>query len=395
LRRITRREALRGMGAAAALGALAACSVRPKRTGAAPTLSPLPAKAGKLVMATWPLYIDVDEKTGKRPTIEQFQKETGISVDYKEAIPDNDPFYGTIRESLARGRPTGWDMIIVTDWLVGRMIRNGYLEPLHMDRLPTVAENIGAGYRNPPGDPGSLHSVPWQAGVTGIAYNTRLIKREINSFQDLFDPAFKGKVGMLSDMRDMIHVMLLLKGVEPGAAETEDVRKAVDALIAQRKAGIVRDYYENDYTDALARGDLALCLAYSGDVFQLQADNPHLRFVVPKEGGILFVDAMVIPKGAEHPTDAHAFMDFVYRPEIAAQIAEYVQFITPVPKAKPVVLSHAAAATGEDREALEALAASQLVFPDEATQRRLRRYRNLTDEEERTWNQMFSEVVQG
>lgn len=341
------------------------------------------------------MYIDVDEATGRRPTLERFQQDTGIVVDYKEAIPDNDPFFGTIREPLARGRPTGWDLIVVTDWLVGRMIRLGYLEPLHLDRLPTVESNLGPLFRDAPGDPGGRFAVPWQAGVTGIGYNPRLTRREITSFGDLFDPAFRGKVGMLSDMRDMVHLTLLWKGIDPAAATLDDVRAAVAVLVRQRTEGIVRDYYENDYTDALARGDLALTLAYSGDVFQLQADDPDLRFVVPSEGGILFVDAMCIPKGAEHPADAHIFMDYVYRPEIAAAIATYVQFISPVPAARDEIRRTAAQEAGEEKQALEALADSPLVFPSEEFAARLHRYRDLAEDEERQWTDVFSEVVTG
>jgi spermidine/putrescine transport system substrate-binding protein len=386
---------LRGtLGAAGSL-ALAACGISaperqttPRSTG---RLTPLPSPSGELRIATWPLYIDVDDASGRRPTVDAFESETDIDVTYKEVIDDNDPFFSTIREPLSRGRRTGWDIIVVTDWLVGRMQRLGYLERLHPERLPLVRRNLGSMFRGPEGAP--LHSVPWQAGITGIGYNRKLTKRPINSFGDLFDPLFEGKIGMFSDMRDMLHLTLLWQGVDPLDATIEDVEDARDELVRQRKDGLVRGYYENDYTDALAKGDVALCLAYSGDIFQLRSDNPDLRFVVPKEGGMLFVDEMVIPARAAHPADAHEWMNFVYDPKIAAQIAAYVAYITPVPAAKGMLRDLAADASGDEKETLESIASSPLVFPTARTAKRLHRYRVLGEDEEREWDDVFAEVV--
>jgi spermidine/putrescine transport system substrate-binding protein len=273
------------------------------------------------------------------------------------------------------------------------MRRLGYLEELHREELPLVSKNIGNLFRR--SDDAPLFSVPWQAGIVGIGYNRNLTKQPITSFGDLFDPLFEGKVGMFSDMRDMLHLTLLWKGVDPRDADIEDVEEARDALVRQRKDGLVRGYYENDYTDGLANGDLALCLAYSRDVFQLQADNPDLKFVVPKEGGMLFVDEMAIPSGAAHPADAHEWMNFVYDPRVAAQIAAYVQYITPVPRAKDVLRDRARKATGDEEETLTKVASSPLVFPTAATAERLHRYRVLGADEEREWNDIFAEVVEG
>lgn len=389
---ITRREVLRGALGAAGAAVLAACGISAKKSAAA-KLAPLGSPAPKLSIATWPLYIDVDEKTKKRPTVEQFQAKTHIRVDYREVIDDNDPFFGTIREPLSRGRPTGWDIVVVTDWLSGRMQRLGYLEQLHPDKLSNVMANASDAAVDRNLDK-PLFAVPWQAGITGIGYNPKLTKREITSFGDLFDPAFKGKVGMLSDMRDMIHLTLLWMGIDPSGATIDQVKAARDKLVDQRHKGLVRGYYQNDYTDALARGDVAITLAYSGDIFQLQANSPDLRFVVPKEGGMLFFDEMVIPKGAANPAGAHEWMDFVYQPKIAAQIAAAVQYITPVPAAQDELRKEAAAATGEERTTLERIASSSLVFPTADMQRKVHRYRVLTEDEEKAWNDLFAAVVQ-
>lgn len=385
---ISRRDVLRGMLGAAGAATLAACGISPEKRETETTSKPLGTPAGKLSIASWPLYIDIDEDTKKRPSIEAFEKATGIKVSYREVIDDNDPFFGTIRVPLSRGESTGWDVIVVTDWLAGRMDRLGYLETLEPERLPNVEEHIGEAFETT----SAAYAVPWQAGITGIGYNIKQTKREITSFGDLFDPDFEGKVGMLSDMRDMIHLTLLWMAVDPAKATTAQVRAAVDKLVRQRKDGLVRGYFENDYIDALAKGDLTISLAYSGDIFQLH--DPDIRFIVPEEGGILWSDEMAIPKGAEHPADAHAWMDFVYDPEIAADIAAYVQYISPVPEAQQVLRDRADEASGAEREDLLAVANSELIFPTAAMTERVHSYRVLTEDEEKTWNDLFAEVVE-
>jgi spermidine/putrescine transport system substrate-binding protein len=339
------------------------------------------------------MYIDFDEDTRQSPTVDQFERKSGIDVTYKEAVDGNDPFFGAIREPLARGRPTGWDIVVVADWLVGRMRRLGYLEELHSDELRTVRKHIGPLFRR--SDDAPLFSVPWQAEIVGIGYNRKLTKQPITSFGDLFDPLFEGKIGMFSEMREMLHLTLLWKGIDPRDAEIEDVEEARDALVTQRKDGLVRGYYEDDYTDALANGDIALGLAYSGDVFRLQIDNPDLRFVVPKEGGILSVDEMAIPAGAAHPADAHKWMNFVYEPKIAAQIAAFVRHVTPVPAARDVLRKRARNSFGDEQESLDSVASSPLLFPTPTMSKRLHRYRVLAQDEEREWKEIFAEVVEG
>ena len=283
----------------------------------------------------------------------------------------------------------------MTDWLIARMIRNNYLEPLHHDRIPNFFSEAGAIYQDRSYDPGNRFSVPWQSGITGIGYDPELTGREITSWNDLFDPAFKGKVGMFTEMRDTVNLGLLGNGVDPQQATIEDVERVQQQLLDQRERGIVRGYYGNEYADALVTGDLAITMAWSGDIFQKQFDKPRLRFVVPQEGGILWTDNMAIPAGAEHPADAHEFVNFVYRPEIAAQIAEYVNYITPVPAAKDFILQHAEEAEdAEDAEYLRGVAESPLVFPTPEMEGRLHSYRVLDEEEEEQWNELFQEVAQ-
>ena len=214
----------------------------------------------------------------------------------------------------------------------------------------------------------------------------------------LLDPEliekYCGQIGMFVEMRDSMSFAMLYNGVTPADATIEDAEAAQQVLLDQ--APCVRDYYGNEYAQGLADGSLAITMAWSGDVFQLQFDNPDLQFVVPEEGAILWTDNMAIPKGAQNPNAALAMMDFAYDPEVAAQMAEWVNYITPVPGAKEIILQHAAEAeSDEDREYLETVANSPLVFPTQEMLDNLYSYKVLDEDEERQWNELFQEVVQG
>jgi spermidine/putrescine transport system substrate-binding protein len=366
---------------------LAACGIGPQ---ASPT--PAATNGGNggptaLDWANWPFYIDQDEDTGESDTINQFEEETGISVNYREVIEDNESFFGTIQPSLAAGQSAGWDMITPTDYMCQRLIRLGYLQELDWSKLPNVEANIDEVYRGRPLDPDNRYLVPWQSGFTGIGYNIELTGREITSMDDLWNSEFEGRIGMFREMRDTFNFALLRDGVNPTEANFEDAGRAAQALLEQ--APLVRNYYGNEYTDGLANGDVALTMAWSGDVYQLQLDNPNLRFVIPDEGGNLWVDNLCIPNGAANVDAAHAMMNFVYQPEIMAQISSYVQFISPVPAARDIL------AASDDEEEQE-LADSELIFPGEETLDRVYGYPDLSDEdEERRWLELFQEVVQG
>ncbi|MGH2740390.1 MAG: ABC transporter substrate-binding protein [Actinomycetota bacterium] len=398
-RKMTRRDLLRMMGrggALAGMGAfLAACGVQAQKRDDSSGPSQLPPLATELVIANWPLYINQTQK-GHSGTVQRFENETGIDVTYREVIEDNDTFFGTIREPLAQGQSTGWDIVVLSDWLIAKMIRLGFLEELHLDRLATFDENAGSDYRDQPFDPGNRYSIPWQAGITGIGYNPELTGREITSIEDLFDSAFEGHVGMFLEMRDTFGLALLSQGIVPDEATIEEVEKAQQKLLEQRDAGIVRGYYGNEYADGLARGDLWLTMAWSGDIYNLNFDNPELRFVVPEEGANRWIDNMAIPVGAEHPTDAHEWMDFVYQPDVAAAIAQYVGYTSPVPAIKDIFTQAASDATSAgDRRFYENLVESPLVFPTEEFLADTHQYAVLDEEEEEIWNDLFQEVIQG
>jgi spermidine/putrescine transport system substrate-binding protein len=369
-----------------------------------PTESPAPSTVGggeledQLNFANWPLYIDQDED-GNSATLEQFETETGVTVNYSTAVTDNVNFFGQIQPALAAGQDTGYDLFVVTDWMVGNLARLGYLEAIDVERdVPNFVEHADPFYLERTYDPGNQYSVPWQSGLTGIAYNPDLVDEEITSLAQLFDPQliqkYCGQIGMLTEMRDSMSLALLYLGVEPANATLEDAQAAQEVLLDQ--APCVRDYYGNEYAQALAEGSLAITMAWSGDVFQLQADNPDLEFVVPEEGAILWTDNMVIPKGAQHPNAALAMMNFVYEPEVGAQIADWVNYITPVPAAKDIFLQWADEAEDpEDAEYYRGLAESPLIFPTDEMLDRLHSYKVLDEDEERQWNELFNAVIQG
>lgn len=230
--------------------------------------------------------------------------------------------------------------------------------------------------------------------MTGIGYDPARVGRKITSWQDLLDPKLRGKVGMWNDAVQMGNIALLAIGVDPETSTHADWRKAAAWLRKQRDAGMVRSYSTATYQSSLQRGDLAASLVYSGDVFQANQSGSELEFVIPDEGGLLWTDNLCIPSTASHAVDALAYMDYVYRPEVAAKISETVQFVCPVPGAQKVIAQDAAAATGKRHTVLDAMSTSPLVFPTKADQSKLRRLRVLDKEEEKQWNALFEPIYQ-
>ncbi len=398
--RISRRGALRGVGLAGASALLAACGVSgtdKTKSTQAPGFWEGKTQAGVLNFANWPLYIDVEKVGGKttHPSLDEFTKKTGIKVNYKEVIQDNDSFLGKITPSLKAGQDTGYDLMVITNGgPLEKLIRQGFLVELDHSKLPDFEKNIGPKYKSPSYDPGNKYTVAWQAGLTALAYNPKLTQREITSFDDLFDPKFKGKITMFGDSLDFPNFVMVGLGIDPETSKEADWRRAAERM-KQLKSQL-RSFVDNSgEAEGLSSGNVWISMAYSGDIYQLNASgSPDIKFVVPQQGALLWQDNMCIPKNAKHPVDAITYMNYVYAPDVAATLAENIDYITPVPAAKQVLETKAGSASGEDKKALEDLVESPLVFPTDADLAKTKRYRVLSPAEERVWNGIFQPIIQ-
>jgi len=400
-RRYSRRDMLRAAGLLAGSGLLAGCGVAGARANAVPRDYWSRQKPTEFLdWANWPLYLDVATVKGKtvHPSLEEFTKKTGIKVKYEEVIQDMDSFVGSIRPVLASHQATGYDLMVLTNGIYLTQMRElNYLIPLDHSQMPNFFKYADTTAKDPTFDPGNKFTVPWQSGMTGIAYNPKYVKRPITSFEDLFDPAFKGKVGMFADNQDLPNLALVGIGVDPAKSTEDDWKRAAAKLTKQRDEGLVRKYYQQDYISPLSKGDLWITMAWSGDIFQANASTPglDLKFVVPKQGAVVWTDNLCIPLYSRNPVSAMKLIDFVYDPKIAAMIAEYVNYFTPVPGAKKYILDDAKAATKKaDRQSLEQIAKSPLVFPTKSMESKLYRYATLTPEEVPVWNQIFEPVYE-
>ena len=316
-----------------------------------------------LNFANWPLYIDIDEETKKRPTLEQFTTETGIKVNYFEEINDNAEYFAKVQGPLSQGQGIDRDIFVLTDnsRFPGLLVAQGWVQKLDKDLIPNI-ENLVDVQASPPFDPEREYSLPWQSGMTGIAWN-EAVTGPVESIEQLLeDTKLKGKVTMLMEMADSVGLAMLANGDDPGTVDDDIFNRAVDRIQAAVDSGQIRKFTGNDYAPLLTSGDLAASVAWSGDVIQLLADNPKLKWGVPKDGGMIWTDNMLIPTGGSVAT-ASTYMNFVYDPAVAAKIAAYVNYVTPVKGAKEEL-----AKTDSDT------ANNTLIFPDDELLAQLRQY---------------------
>lgn len=381
----SRRAAMRGLGAAGLLAALTGC-------GVPAAFVPEYQREGRdrserdrsVSFSNWPLYIDTDdEDENRRPTLDAFSEKTGIDVRYTEEINDNDEFFGKVSPSLMNHQETGHDLVVVSDWMAARFVHLGWAQAMDRSAQPNVAKHLDPQLRSPAFDEGRLHTVPWQSGITGIAYNRKALGREIKSVKDLWQPDLAGKVTLFSGLDESFSLLMQGNGVDVTRWTESDFHRMCDHVESMVKKKHIRRFTGNDYTSDLSKGDVLACQAYSGDAIQLQADNPDIEFVVPEEGAELWAESMLVPNLARHKANAEALIDFYYAPEVAAKLAAAVNYVCPVPAAREVL------AASEDKETAE-LAENPLIFPDDDMRKRLVLARDISSAERaplaKRWN---------
>jgi spermidine/putrescine transport system substrate-binding protein len=325
---LTRQELLRraalGAGLLSVPGLLAACGGSSGGGGSKKEL------ADTLVFSNWTYYMDKDETTKKWRTLEAFKKKFGVNVKYTEDINSNSQFFGKIQGPLSRGQSIDRDLIVLTDneRFLATMIDKGWVEKLDKDALPNI-QNLVDVQKSPPFDTHRDYSLPWASGMTGIAYNAKLTKPVTSMEQLLEDKTLKGKVSVLDNISDTLGLVMLSNGDDPSRVTDDTFKSAVGRVKTASDSGQLRQITGNDYTGPLANGDLAACVAWSGDIDQLQADNANLKWGIPKAGGMIWTDNVLIPKDGDAYT-ASVFMNYIYDPEVAAKLYGTIHYISPV-----------------------------------------------------------------
>jgi spermidine/putrescine transport system substrate-binding protein len=374
-------------GGAAVVGSplLAACGTKgtANTSGSAAPTAPDKSDTDKtLAFSNWQLYIDVDAKNQNiHPTLDQFKKKTGVTVAYTEDINDNDSFYAKIVPALRAGQDTGRDLMALTDWMAARLVREGFVQKLDKTLTPNITANLIDSLKSPTWDKSRDYSAPWQSGVTGIAYNSAKVP-EVKTITELLTrPDLKGKVTVLTEWRDTIGLILLDMGKDPSNFTADEFNNAVDVLQKANDSGQIRQFTGNDYSSLLSNGTALACIAWSGDVVQLQADNPAIKFVQPEAGMMIWADNMLIPNMAQHTKNATELMNFYYDPAIAAQLTAYVQYICPVNGAKE-----------EMAKIDKTLVDNPLIFPDAAFLAKTHLFMGLDEATEKTYAAAFNKV---
>jgi spermidine/putrescine transport system substrate-binding protein len=383
---LSRRSLLAGAGGVGLAAALAACGTGDTGTSAKPDVDveDKSATEKEVRWANWPAYLDYDDETKSYPTLEKFQEETGITATYAEDIDDNDTYYGKVQGQLKNGQDIGKDVITLTDWMAGRLIRQGYVQKLDKANIPN-ASNLNPALQDVGFDPGREYSLTWQSGYAGIGYRKDKVGRELKTVEDLWAPDLKGKVVVLSELRDTVGLIMMSQGVDISSDFSEDdFLNAVDVLQEQVDSGQIRQVKGNSYLEDLRTGNAIAAIAWSGDILlaQFEEDDPNYTFTLPESGGTLWSDNLMVPIASPHKTNAEKLMDFYYDPAIAAEVAAYVNYICPVEGAQ-----------AEMEKIDPDLVDSPLIFPTEADLANVKGFRPLTPDEETTFSEAFQKVL--
>lgn len=377
--RASRRRFIGGSAAAAAglaLGSsfLAACGSDSGSSSSSTENSG--SASGTLRISNWPLYM-------ADGFIAAFQTASGITVDYKEDFNDNEQWFAKVKEPLSRKQDIGADLAVPTTFLAVRLQQLGWLNKISNEGVPNK-KNIRPDLLEASVDPGREFSAPYMSGLVGLAYNRAATGRDITTINDLWDPAFKGRVSLFSDAQDGLGMIMLSQGNSPENPTTESVQQAVDLVRDQNDRGQIRRFTGNDYADDLAAGNIAVAQAYSGDVVQLQADNPDLQFIVPESGATTFVDTMVIPYTTQNQKAAEAWINYVYDRANYAKLVAFVQYVP--------VLSDMT----EELEKIDpASAANPLINPSPEVLAKSKGWAALTDEQTQEYNTAYAAVTGG
>ncbi len=383
--RTNRRRFLGGGAAAAAALALgpsflAACGSSSTTSSSSSSSAPPPddgkPATGTLRISNWPLYM-------ADGFVAAFQTASHLTVDYKEDFNDNEQWFAKNKEPLSRKQDIGADLVVPTQFMALRLKQLGWLNEISDTRVPNK-KNLRPDLLNDKSDPGRKFTAPYMSGMVGLAYNKKATGRPISKIDDLWDPAFKGKVSLLSDMQDGLGMIMSSQGGDVASPTMDSVQKAVDLVKEQKDKGQIRRFTGNDYADDLAAGNLVVAQAYSGDVVQLQADNPDLDFVIPESGGDWFIDTQTIPYTTQNQHGAEAWIDYVYDRANYAKLVAFTQYV-------PVL----SGMTDELNKIDPKLASNPLINPPQDFQDRLHTWAALTDEQTQQFNTAYAAVTGG
>ncbi len=380
---LSRRSFLAGAGGGAVALGLSACAAGSNLTAA----EDISASDPTLNWSNWPFYIDEDDD-GNYPTLVRFQEQTGIAVNYMVDYDDNNTYYAKVRDQLQLGQDIGADIVVPTEWMAARWGQLGFVQELNESNIPNKA-NVVDSLANPGWDPGRKMSLPWQGGFAGLAYNTEKVG-EIRTVEDLWAPELKGRVVVLSEMRDTVGLLMMANGVDISSDwGADEFNAALDVLREQVEAGQIRNVRGNSYTEDLVNEDALVAIGWSGDITLINFENGYddgekWRFVIPESGATIWNDTMVVPIGSPRKANAEALMNYYYEPEVAAEVAAWVNYVTPVKGAYE-------AAMEIDPE----LAENKMIFPDEATLSQVKAFRTLTSDEDNEYQAAFQAIALG
>jgi spermidine/putrescine transport system substrate-binding protein len=376
---MSRRAFLAGLSASAAAAGtgLVGCRSQPAAVEVSARVT------DRLVVSNWPAYIDTRPAHGSvvRPTVRDFEADSGLRVSYNTDVNDNQEFFDTVRDNLAAGKPTGRDVVVLTDWMAARLISLDWVERLDQTLIPNRG-NLIPPLAAPSFDPTRSYSLPWQSGLTGIATNLRVRDRQVRTVTELLtDRSLRGRVTVLTEMRDTMGLILLDLGHDPTSFTSDQWSQAMGVLQDAVDRGQIKAFTGNDYLPLLSSGQVAACIGWSGDVIQAQAVDPRIAFVLPEAGAMLWADNMLVPNAAANPQGAAEWMNWYYDPTVAAQVAASVQYICPVLGAQEAM-----------REVDPSLVDNPLIFPSADDYQKLSIFRGLSEDEQNTYDEQFARV---